>query len=135
MYKLIAPLTACLVAGYANPTFAQDAADASPPVTYFDEAKITVNARAKADGFMRVRVVPEGGDSAREATVAISRRMRENELAKAIADGLAAALAPEYEADRTAGEHVKLRKAKRDLPNFSVEITFNSPGFSIILDK
>lgn len=135
MYKLIVPLAACLAAGSSGPTFAQNAADAPPAVTYFDEAKITVNARAKADGFMRVRLLPEGGGSAREATVAISRRMRENELAKAIADGLAAALAPEYEADRDAGEHVKLRKSKRDLPNFSVEITFNAPGFSIILDK
>lgn len=125
----------CLAAGFSASALAQEAADSPATVTYFEEAKITVNARAKADGFMRVKLIPEGGGTAREATVAISRRMRENELAKAIAEGLGAALAPDYEADRDAGEHVKLRKAARDLPNFSVEITFNAPGFSIILDN
>lgn len=126
---------ACLAAGYAVAPLAQQAADGPAAVTYFEEAKITVNARAKADGFMRVKLIPEGGGAAKEATVAVSRRMRENELAKAIAEGLEAALAPDYEADKDAGEHVKLRKAKRDLPNFSVEITFNAPGFSIVLDN
>ena len=33
------------------------------------------------------------------------------------------------------GEHVKIGKAKRDSADFSVEITFSSPGFSIILDN
>jgi hypothetical protein len=37
--------------------------------------------------------------------------------------------------DRDAGEHVKIKKAKRDAANFSVEVTFSSPGFSIILDN
>jgi hypothetical protein len=133
--RLTLTVLVCLVAAHAQPALAQDTADGPATVTYFDSAKITINARAKADGFMRVRLLPEGGGAAREATVPISRRMRENELAGAIADGLEAALAPDYEADRDAGEHVKLRKAKRDLPNFSVEITFNAPGFSVILDK
>ena len=126
---------AAVAAGYSLAVFAQEPEEGPATVTYFEEAKITVNARAKADGFMRVKLIPEGGGAAKEATVAISRRMRENELAKAIAEGLAAALAPDYEADKDAGEHVKLRKAKRDLPNFSVEITFNAPGFSIVLDN
>jgi hypothetical protein len=125
----------CIAVAFAASALAQPAADGPATVSYFQEAKITVNARAKADGFMRVKLIPEGGGMAREATVAISRRMRENELAKAIAEGLDAALAPDYEADKDAGEHVKLRKSKRDLPNFSVEITFNAPGFSIILDR
>jgi hypothetical protein len=135
LYRLTLTALGCLAAGLPAATFAQKPADGPATVSYFEEAKITVNARAKADGFMRVKLIPEGGGTAKEATVAISRRMRENELAKAIAEGLDAALAPDYEADKDAGEHVKLRKAKRDLPNFSVEITFNAPGFSIILDR
>jgi hypothetical protein len=111
---------------------AQEAAQ--PASTYFEEAKITVNERARADGFLRVRVLPENG-APREATFAIAKRMNENELAGGIADALNAVLAPEYEADKDAGEHVKIRKEAREAANFSVEITFNVPGFSIILDN
>ena len=48
-------LAALMVAGAA----ASGAAE--PASTYFEAAKITVNARARADGFMRVRVIPESG--------------------------------------------------------------------------
>ena len=82
---------------------------------------------------MRVRVVPENG-APREATLAIAKRMNENELARGIADALNTVLGPEYEADKDGGEHVKIRKKTRDAANFSVEITFNAPGFSVILD-
>ena len=110
------------------------AEEARPTVTYFDEAKITVNARAHADGFMRVRVIPENG-TALEATMGVPKRMNENELARTITDGLNAVLAPNYAADKDGGEHVKIKKKARDAANFSVEITFNAPGFSIILDN
>ncbi len=117
-------------AALAGSAFAEEA---RPTSTYFEEAKITVNARAHADGFMRVRVVPENG-AAREATFAIEKRMHENELARGITDALNTVLAPEYEADKDGGEHVKIRRKTRDAANFSVEITFNAPGFSVILD-
>jgi len=110
------------------------AAETVPTSTYFEEVKITVNARAHADGFMRVRVLPQNG-AALEATFPIEKRMHENELARGIADSLTAVLGPNYEADKDGGEHVKIRKTKRDVPNFSVEITFNAPGFSVILDN
>ena len=110
---------------------AQEAAQ--PAATYFEEAKITVNERARADGFLRVRVVPENG-APREATFAIAKRMYETELAGGIADALNGVLAPEYSADRDAGEHVKIRKEARGAANFSVEITFNVPGFAVILE-
>ena len=110
---------------------AQEAAQ--PASTYFEEAKITVNERARADGFLRVRVLPENG-APREATFAIEKRMNENELAGGIADALNTVLAPEYSADKDAGEHVKIRKEAREAANFSVEITFNVPGFAVILD-
>jgi hypothetical protein len=105
-----------------------------PTTTYFEEAKITVNARARADGFMRVRIVPENGMT-REATFAIEKSMHENELARGLTDVLDPILAPEYKADKNGGEHVKIRKAMRDASDFSVEITFNAPGFSVILDN
>ena len=108
--------------------------EARPTSTYFDEAKITVNERARADGFMRVRVVPENGEP-REATIVVAKRMNENELARGIADALNAVLGPEYVADKDAGEHVKIRKKARGAANFSVEVTFNTPGFAVILDN
>jgi hypothetical protein len=109
------------------------AQEGQPASTYFEEAKITVNERARADGFMRVRVIPENGVP-REATLAIAKRMNENELARGIADALNTVLGPEYVADRDGGEHVKLKKETREAANFSVEVTFNAPGFSVILD-
>jgi hypothetical protein len=105
-----------------------------PASTYFEEAKITVNERARADGFMRVRVIPENG-TPREATMAIAKRMNENELARGIADALNTVLGPEYVADKDGGEHVKIKKDARDAANFSVEVTFNAPGFAVILDN
>jgi hypothetical protein len=105
-----------------------------PTSTYFDEAKITVNSRARADGFMRVRVIPENG-TAREATLLIAKRMNENELARGIATALNTVLGPDYVADKDAGEHVKIKKETRDAANFSVEVTFNAPGFTVVLDN
>ena len=127
MRRLAVILVAAAFAGLAL------AEEAQPTTTYFEEAKITVNARARADGVMRVRVVPENG-TAREATLAIPKRMNENELARGITDALNAVLAPEYSADKDAGEHVKIRKEARDAANFSIEITFNAPGFSVVLE-
>jgi len=117
-------------AAFAVPVLAEES---GPTSTYFEDAKITVNARAHADGFMRVRVVPENG-VAREATFTIEKRMHENELARGITDALNPVLGPDYVADKDGGEHVKIRKKTREAANFSVEITFNAPGFSVILD-
>lgn len=102
--------------------------------TFFDFAKITVAERARADGYLRVRLTPENG-TPREATLDIHKRMSENDIAKGIAAALEPIVGPEYQAERTAGEHVKLRKATKDAANFAVEITFNVPGFSIILEN
>jgi hypothetical protein len=102
--------------------------------SFFDFAKITINERARADGYLRVRLIPENG-APREATLDIHRRMSENDIAKGIAAALDPVAGPEYEVERTAGEHVKLRKADKKAPNFAVEITFNVPGFSIVLEN
>jgi hypothetical protein len=105
-----------------------------PTTTFFEEAKISVNDRAHADGYLRVRITPENGQG-REATIVTAKHMSENDIAKTLAAALKTAVAPDFEVDRDAGEHVKIRKAKKGTPNFSVEITFSSPGFSIVLDN
>jgi len=107
---------------------------AEPKATYFDEAKITVNARAHADGYLRVRLIPENG-TPHEATLAIHKHMSENDIAKGIAKALEPELGTDYKVDRDAGEHVKLKKANKSVPKFSVEVAFTAPGFSVILDN
>jgi len=103
------------------------------PVTFHDEAEFTINSGASADGFLRVVIQPQGGTK-REATVPVTSRMGENDIAQAIADALRPAIGPGYEVDKDAGEHVKVRKAQNDAANFSIEITFSAPGFSIVID-
>ncbi len=127
MRKLAAALVAVAFAGFGV------AQEAQPATTYFEEVKITVSSGPNADGFMRVRVIPEKG-TPREATLAVPDSMGENQLASGITDALNKVLGPEYVADKDGGEHVKIRKESRDAANFSVEITFNAPGFSIILE-
>src|SRR6185295_1111540 len=125
-------LAAALSAMFAGTAIA--AGETEHKATYFDFAKITVAERARADGFLRVRVTPENG-TAREGTVDIHRRMSENDIAKSIAVALEPVVGPDYAVERTAGEHVKLKKANKSAANFNVEITFNVPGFSIVLEN
>jgi hypothetical protein len=128
MTRLLALASIVLLLGEAA------AADAPPlSSTFFKEAKITVNERAREAGYLRVRIQPREG-AASEAAIAIEKRMSENEIAKSIAEALGAAIGAGYEVDRDAGEHVKIRKADRAAADFSVEITFSAPGFSIVLD-
>jgi hypothetical protein len=103
------------------------------PVTFHDEAEFTINRGADADGFLRVAIQPQGG-TRREATIPVTSRMGENEIAQQMADALRPALGPDYEVDRDGGEHVKIRKAQREAPDFSIEIAFSAPGFSIVID-
>jgi hypothetical protein len=127
--RIAAALALAVVAFSAG---AQDAAQ--PTSSFFEEAKITVNERARADGYIRVRVVPENG-TPHEGTLAIHKRMSENDIAKGIANALEPNLGPDYKVDRDAGEHVKIKKANKKAANFSVEIAFTAPGFSVILDN
>ena len=129
---MIARFAAALALAVVVSAAAQDAAP--PKSTFFDEAKITVNERARADGYLRVRVQPENG-TVHEGTIAIHKRMSENDIAKGIANALEPVLSPDYKVDRDAGEHVKIKKAKKSVANFSVEIAFTAPGFSVILEN
>jgi len=110
------------------------AQEGAPARTFLEEAKITVDERARSDGFLRVRVLPENGEP-REATLTVYRRMSENDIAKGLTEVLGQQLGSAYKVDRDAGEHVKIRKANKDDPNFSVELTFNVTGFSIVLEE
>ena len=127
--RLIAGLT---LAAIVFSVTAEDATEHKS--SFFEHAKITVNERARADGYLRVRLTAENG-AAHEATIDVHKRMSENDIAKTLAAALKTAAGSDYDIDRDAGEHVKIRKAKRDAPNFSVEVTFSAPGFSIILDN
>jgi hypothetical protein len=99
-----------------------------------EEAKITINSGAEADGSLTVRVTPANG-VAKEVKVALKKGMGENAIAEGIVTALKPVLAPTYEADKDAGEHVKIRKTDRSAANFSVAVMFDVPGFSVIIDK
>jgi hypothetical protein len=131
MREIAKGLAAALACGVS---LGSSAGESPHKSTYFSEAKITVNDRAHEDGFLSVSVLPENG-APREATVDLRKHMSENDIAKGIATALEPVLAPDYKVDRDNGEHVKIHKAKKAAANFSVAITFNSPGFSIILDN
>jgi hypothetical protein len=126
--KVVAAALVCAV------SLSSRAAEPAHKSTYFSEAKITVNDRAHEDGFLSVNVQPENG-APREATVDLHKHMSENDIAKGIAQALEPVLAPDYKVDRDAGEHIKIHKANKAAADFAVAITFNSPGFSIILDN
>ena len=75
--------------------------------TPFSEAAITAQNRADADGYLRVRVQPIGGQTV-EATVDVLRRM---------------------------GENVRIRKEDSGAADFTIEIAFNTPGLQILLSN
>ena len=99
-----------------------------------EDARITINSGADADGSLIVRVTPLGG-TAKEATVVLKKGMGENAIAEAITAALRPVLAPAYESDKDGGEHVKIRKTDRSAPNFTLAVMFNVPGFSVVIEK
>lgn len=101
------------------------------PVSTFESAEITIDHRADADGFIRVRLEPVGR-SPIDTIVDVLKRDGENEIAENISRALSVAAAQEFEIRRN-GETVHIDRPNRDSPSFSVEITFNAPGLSILL--
>ena len=102
--------------------------------TPFSEADITVQNRADADGYVRFRIQPVGGQTV-EATVDVLRRMGENDIAADIEKALTLALPSAYRAEKAGGENVRIRKEDRDAADFTIEIAFNTPGLQILLSN
>jgi hypothetical protein len=96
-----------------------------------ERADIRINNKAGTDGYVRIRVTPVGGQ-AKDTTIDILARMKENDIAADIEKALIIALRPTYEVKR-GGESVSIRKAEKTAANFSVEIAFNTPGLGIVL--
>jgi hypothetical protein len=96
-----------------------------------ERADIRINNKAGTDGYVRIRVTPVGGQ-AKDTTIDILARMKENDIAADIEKALIIALRPTYEVKR-GGENVSIRKAEKTAANFSVEIAFNTPGLGIVL--
>jgi hypothetical protein len=101
--------------------------------TFYNDVEISINTGARGSGFLRVAIQPQNGTK-REATISIAQNMGENEIAKSIADALVTAVGPDYEIDRDGGENVNIRKARNEVADFAIEISFSAPGFSIVLN-
>ena len=108
-------------------------AQAPHRATPLSEARITIENRARADGYIRLRLTPEGGNAV-ETTVDVLRRMSENDIAADIEKALTLVVGEQYEVNRSGGENVRIRKADRDtVADFTLEITFNTPGLAITI--
>jgi hypothetical protein len=105
----------------------------SSSATFYDDVEISINTGASGGGFLRVAIQPQNGTK-REATISITQSMGENEIAQSLADALRTAIGSDYEIDKDGGENVKIRKTRNEVANFSVEISFSAPGFSIVLN-
>jgi hypothetical protein len=101
--------------------------------TFYNDVEISINTGARGSGFLRVAIQPQNGTK-REATISITQSMGENEIAKSIGDALVTAVGPDYAIDRDGGENVKIRKARNEVADFAIEISFSAPGFSIVLN-
>ena len=120
-------LAALLLAG---PAFAQESQHRATPL---ESARITIENRADADGYVRLKLTPEGGTEV-EATVDVLRRMSENDIAADVEKALILIVGDNYRVERTGGENVRIRKSDRDTtPNFILEISFNTPGLTITI--
>lgn len=123
------PLLAGLFA--VNLLFAQSGERLSTPLS---EARITINNKADANGYVRLRLTPVGAEPM-DTTVDILDRMSENDIAADIEKQLTVIVAGKYRIDRTGGENVRIRKVDRDsTPDFVLEIAFNTPGLSITIE-
>ena len=117
----------------AQPAAAPAAAAPQRANVAMEQAEISVNNKADTDGYVRIRVTPVGGQ-AKDTTIDILARMKENDIAADIEKALILALRPTYEVKR-GGESVSIRKVEKTAANFSVEIAFNTPGLGIVLNN
>lgn len=128
--NVIGPLMLGMLAG--SPVHAQSDGH---PATPMAEARITVASRADADGFVRLRLTPVGGETV-EVTIDVLDRTSENDIAADIERALTLAVRDNYRVDRGGGENVRIRKVDRDTtPDFTLEISFNTPGLSITMER
>ena len=102
--------------------------------TPFSVADITVQNRADADGYVRFRIHPVGGQAV-ETTVDVLQRMGENDIAADIEKALTLALPSAYRVEKAGGENVRIRKEDRAAADFTIEIAFNTPGLQILLSN
>ena len=103
--------------------------------TKLAEARISVGNKADANGYVRIRLTPDGGQTI-DVTVDVLERMNENEIAADIEKALIVAAGNTYNVEVSGGENVVIRKADRDTgPDFELEIAFNTPGLSITMHE
>ena len=120
-----------LLAGLVASGAASAQSAATHPMVAFEEAEISINNKAAADGYVRFRITPVGGQAV-DLTVDILAKMRENEIADDITKALTLALRGKYEV-KGGGESIRIRKPEKTAANFTVEVAFNTPGLGITL--
>ena len=127
LLRCVVLVNGLLLAGFACAQGAQ-----SVPAPLLSDAQIAVQNRADANGTIRVTLTAAGGQPM-VATISVLNNMSENDIAADIEKELIVVLGAGYRVDRGGGENVSIRKADNEAPDFTLEISFNTPGLSITI--
>jgi hypothetical protein len=105
-----------------------------PPAVLYEKAKLVVDGKAEADGSISFLFVPEGGKAA-TLSVNVLKETEKKDIAKAIYTQFAIAAGKQYKV-KVSGQEVKIEKAKKENPRFSVTVeAIALPGVSILVKK
>lgn len=124
---------AVLINGMLLAGFAYAQGTQSVPAPLLEDAQIVVQNRADANGTIRVTLAAQGSQPM-VATISVLNNMSENDIAADIEKELTVLLGEAYRVDRGGGETVSIRKENSEAPDFTLEVSFNTPGLSITIE-
>jgi nucleosome binding factor SPN SPT16 subunit len=103
-------------------------AEVKTPAVLYEKAKLEV------DGSIDFLFVPAGGKAV-PFSVAVLKESNKEDIAKAIHTPLTIAAGEQYKV-KVSGKEIKIEKAKKEFPNFSVTIEkVTLPGVTVLVKK
>jgi hypothetical protein len=104
------------------------------PAVLYEKAKLEVDGEAEANGSINFLFVPEGGKAV-PFSVAVLKESNKEDIAKAIHTPLTIAAGEQYKV-KVSGKEIKIEKAKKEFPKFSVTIEKVAlPGVTVLVKK
>jgi hypothetical protein len=108
--------------------------EVKPPAVLYEKAKVVVDGKAEANGTISFLFIPEGGKAA-IFSVDVLKDTKKDDVAKAIHTKLTIAAGEQYKVKVSGGE-VKVERAKKEYPKFSVSVEETKlPGVSVLVKK
>jgi len=109
-------------------------AEVKTPAVLYEKAKLEVDGEAEANGSINLLFVPEGG-KAMPFSVAVLKESKKEDIAKAIHTPLTLAAGDHYKVT-VSGKEIKIEKAKKEFPKFSVTVEKVAlPGVTVLVKK